>query len=77
MKRDGTERDDIDLLEKRNGTELDDFLVLKRVTEWRPLRCKAEAGPLLYTFWEPEMCTAGQSVLLTITGPGPSFIRGK
>ena len=25
-------------------------------------------------FWEPKMCTAGQRVLLTITGPGPSFI---
>ena len=28
---------------------------------------------LVYTFREPEMCTAGQRVLLTITGPGPSF----
>ena len=28
---------------------------------------------LLYTFREPEMCTAGQRVLLTTTGPGPSF----
>ena len=28
---------------------------------------------LQYTFWEPELCTEGQRVLLTITGPGPSF----
>jgi len=28
---------------------------------------------LLYILWEPEMCTAEQRVLLTITGPGPSF----
>ncbi len=28
---------------------------------------------LQYTFWEAEMCTAGQKVLLTITDPGLSF----
>ena len=30
---------------------------------------------LPYTFWESKMCTAGQRALLTITGPGPSFLK--
>ena len=29
------------------------------------------------TFWDPEMCTAGQRVLRTITGPGPSYFKTK
>ena len=37
----------------------------------------AKPSALLYTFWEPKMCTAGQRVLLTITGPGPSFFYTK
>ena len=28
---------------------------------------------LLDTYWEHKICTAGQRVMLTITGPGPSF----
>ena len=32
-----------------------------------------DPSALLYTFWEPEMCTAGQRALLTITGPVSSF----
>ena len=32
---------------------------------------------LLYTFWECEMYTAGQRVLLTIAGPAPSFFLTK
>ena len=30
---------------------------------------------VIRSLWELKMCTAGQRVLLTITGPGPTFLK--
>ena len=59
--------------------------VPSRVTNWAGVASEGEGdgeterwagtSALLYTFWEPEMCRAGQRVLLTITGPGPSIFH--
>ena len=36
-----------------------------------------EIGKEVYRPWEPKMYTAGQRILLTIIGPGPSFFYTK
>ena len=57
----------------------------RRVSNWVGVASEGEGdgetegwagtSALLYTFWESEICTAAQKVLLTITGPDLSFFH--